>query len=56
MILSDPRDHNITPTCADADEVQGELLVRGPTVFKEYWGNPQATQSAFMEGQWFKTG
>ena len=22
----------------------GELLVRGPNLFKEYWGRPEATQ------------
>lgn len=33
----------------------GELLVRGPSVFKSYWKNPQETQNAF-EGDWFKTG
>jgi long-chain acyl-CoA synthetase len=33
----------------------GEILVRGPSVFKEYWKNPQETQNAFVDG-WFKTG
>ncbi|MBT8138192.1 MAG: AMP-binding protein [Gammaproteobacteria bacterium] len=33
----------------------GELLIRGPSVFKEYYKNPQATAEAF-EGDWFKTG
>jgi len=34
----------------------GELLVRGDTVFKEYWGRPAATQEAFDQGGWFRTG
>lgn len=34
---------------------QGELLVKGPGVFLEYWHRPEATQDAFQEG-WFKTG
>ena len=33
----------------------GEIEVRGPSVFKEYWGKPEATGSAFRDG-WFRTG
>ena len=33
----------------------GELLVRGPSVFKSYWNLPEETKLAF-EGDWFKTG
>ncbi len=33
----------------------GEVLVRGPSVFKQYWNKPKETQEAFVEG-WFKTG
>ncbi len=39
-----------------ADRVAGELLVRGPGVFREYWGRPDATAAAFAEGGWFHTG
>jgi long-chain acyl-CoA synthetase len=34
----------------------GELLVRGPSVFKGYWNLPDETHAAFAEGKWFKTG
>lgn len=33
----------------------GEILVRGPSVFKGYWNSPQETENAFVNG-WFKTG
>jgi len=33
----------------------GEILVRGPSVFKGYWNRREETQSAFQDG-WFKTG
>jgi long-chain acyl-CoA synthetase len=33
----------------------GELLVRGPSVFKGYWNRPDETRDAFVDG-WFKTG
>ena len=33
----------------------GELLVRGPSIFQGYWDSPEETASAF-EGDWFKTG
>ena len=33
----------------------GEIEVRGPGVFAEYWGKPDATRDAFRDG-WFRTG
>jgi fatty-acyl-CoA synthase len=41
-----------------ADEV-GEILTRGPQLFKGYWNNPEATRSTFVEIDglsWFRTG
>jgi malonyl-CoA/methylmalonyl-CoA synthetase len=35
--------------------VDGELEVRGPGVFLEYWRRPQETRDAFHDG-WFRTG
>jgi len=34
---------------------QGEIQVRGPAVFSEYWRKPEATRESFREG-WFCTG
>jgi len=33
----------------------GEILVRGPSIFQGYWNRPEETQNAFQDG-WFKTG
>jgi long-chain acyl-CoA synthetase len=33
----------------------GEILVKGPTVFKGYWEMPEETKNSFVDG-WFKTG
>ena len=46
---------------AKGSEREGEIQLRGPTVFKEYWRNPKATTEEFVQGEdgqgrWFKTG
>jgi fatty-acyl-CoA synthase len=33
----------------------GEIAVRGPNVFTEYWGNAEATREALHDG-WYRTG
>jgi long-chain acyl-CoA synthetase len=33
----------------------GEILTRGPHIFKEYWRNPDATAET-MNGEWLRTG
>ncbi|XP_063103900.1 malonate--CoA ligase ACSF3, mitochondrial isoform X2 [Cavia porcellus] len=37
------------------EEKEGELLVRGPSVFREYWDKPEETKCAFTPDGWFRT-
>jgi fatty-acyl-CoA synthase len=36
-------------------DTPGEIAVRGPNVFTEYWGNAEATREALHDG-WYRTG
>ena len=45
----DPRGRSAAPGVA------GEIVVRGPTLMKEYWRQPAATEAALVDG-WFHTG
>ena len=36
-------------------DTPGEIVVRGPNLFYEYWGNEQATREALHDG-WYRTG
>jgi long-chain acyl-CoA synthetase len=35
---------------------QGEIEVRGPVVFREYWGNSDATRETLTDDGWLRTG
>lgn len=43
------------PTQDVAPGSPGELVVRGPQVFSGYYGKPEATEEAFVDG-WYRTG
>jgi len=51
----------VTVRLADDDDrpvpagTPGEIQVKGPNVFHEYWNRPEATRAAFVDG-WFRTG
>jgi malonyl-CoA/methylmalonyl-CoA synthetase len=38
------------------DKTVGEVHVKGPALFKEYWRRADATASAFTSDGWFRTG
>ena len=59
--LVDPDTKLTIPT--DDYTHSGEIQLRGPTIFKEYFRNPEATAKEFVDdesgdgkGKWFKTG
>ena len=39
----------------ETERPEGEILVMGPGVFREYWNRPEETAAAF-EDDWYKTG
>ncbi|EEP77517.1 conserved hypothetical protein [Uncinocarpus reesii 1704] len=63
--LVDPDTNRVIQPGEEVDqhgrERVGEIQLRGPTIFKEYWRNEKATNEEFVsdpdgKGKWFKTG
>jgi long-chain acyl-CoA synthetase len=61
IALNTPQGHRIGTVGRPLKNVEcriasdGEILVRGPSIFKGYWNKPEETRNAFEDG-WFKTG
>src|SRR5581483_1435094 len=61
IAVNTPRAHKLGTVGKPLSNVEvriaedGEILVRGPSVFGGYWNRPEETRSAFIDG-WFKTG
>ncbi len=61
IALNNPINHRIGTVGKPLSNVEvklaadGELMVRGPSVFKGYWQMPEESAAAFEDG-WFKTG
>lgn len=57
--VTDFRFGTVGKTIAGVEEKladDGEILVRGPVIFKGYYKNPEGTREALSEEGWFKTG
>lgn len=59
--LVDTDTHEIILPGAEIDpltgrERHGEIQLKGPTIFREYWRNPDATADEFTSDGFFKTG
>lgn len=48
--------HRDTQVHPGLEGKEGELLVRGASVFREYWNKPLETAESFTDDGWFKTG
>ncbi|KAE8149854.1 acetyl-CoA synthetase-like protein [Aspergillus avenaceus] len=63
--LVDPETNEVIQPGEEVDangrQREGEIQLRGSTIFQEYWANEKATREAFVDcgdgrGKWFKTG
>jgi long-chain acyl-CoA synthetase len=61
IALNNPRDHKLGTVGKPLSNIEvriasdGEILVRGPSIFSKYWNKPEETKAVFEDG-WFKTG
>ena len=39
----------------EEENIPGEIMIKGPQVFTEYWGESEITKESFLDG-WFKSG
>lgn len=53
---STPETIKLSQTVPPSTEIAGDLLVKGATVFQEYWKKPDATKKEFTKDGWFITG
>ncbi|NXM80848.1 ACSF3 synthetase, partial [Oenanthe oenanthe] len=49
-------DESSTQVTPGLEGQEGELLVKGPSVFREYWNRAKETADAFTPDGWFRTG
>ena len=46
----------VVVVCTGCEDESGELYVRGPSLFSQYWNKPEETQNTFTSNRWLKTG
>jgi len=63
IAINTPGEHRIATVGKPLPNVEvrtaaedGEIEVRGPSIFKNYWQLPEETKRAFTDDGWFKTG
>ncbi|KAM7011289.1 malonate--CoA ligase ACSF3, mitochondrial [Passerculus sandwichensis] len=49
-------DESSTQVTPGLEGQEGELQVKGPSVFREYWNRPKESADAFTPDGWFRTG
>lgn len=55
-LINDLKIINMETGFEEATGTPGEVWIKGPNVASYYWNNPQATEEAFTEDGWFKSG
>lgn len=48
--------HTSTSVNISEKNITGEILVKGPNLFKGYWKKPKVTEKEFTKDGWYKTG
>lgn len=51
-----PTEMTVVKLNASDDMITGEIFIRGPNVFSEYYNRPDATKMSFDHENWFRTG
>lgn len=54
--IANENEETLSPVTSHLSLLEGELLVRGANVFKEYWKKPDETKKSFTKDKWFRTG
>lgn len=54
--ISDKRRIELSGEIIETTCPRGELLIKGPTIFKGYWKDEEKTRESFTEDGFFKTG
>lgn len=56
IVEGDSTGSKILKAIKDKEQISGDLLVKGPNVFRTYFNKPKATAKVFTSDNWFITG